>query len=660
MKNIKILVTIITILSLISPQAFGQLEESITQSSDPNKISLDFKGMDIIDVLKLLAQRGNMNISISKTVRGRVTIFLKEVDVQDAFEIILTSNGLAYDERNGIIHVMTEKDYERRYGTTFDDMKEVKIFQLKYAKAGPVSKAISHLKTKIGKIVADEASGTIVMIDAPSALKLAEQMINKMDKPTQTRIFGLDYATAEDVKAQIEERLTENIGHVQTDERTNKIIVTDLYEKMAEIERVVSELDEKTLQVLIEAKILEITLNDEFKMGINWDYVFSQAGNVATGFNFSNLSTILPAASAGVTGSAFEIGNLTAHDYHVLIQALKTVGDTDLLSAPRVVVVNNEEASILVGSSRPYATTGTTVHENVSETTQEVQYVDLGVKLNVTPTINRDGYITMKIKPEISSSSENITVTKTTAVSGSDPIQDTTNIPIISTSTAETTVMLKDGNTVVIAGLIEERQTFEEKSVPFLSDIPIIGNLFKSTTHGSSTDPEKKEVVIFLTPHIISGGAESPEVKEDLTTTKIGKSEYIREPEKKEKPSKLTMFDGSEEVKTLPKRTPETEVRRVPREPRVTAEEYSSLVRSRVYEKAREYYPRSKARGNVYVAFDVLPNGTIKGSPRILGHADEALEILAVKSVYEAAPFPPFPSTLRKPQETFKVLISYQ
>ncbi len=134
--------------------------------------------------------------------------------------------------------------------------------------------------------------------------------------------------------------------------------------------------------------------------------------------------------------------------------------------------------------------------------------------------------------------------------------------------------------------------------------------------------------------------------------------EYV--PIKKFKPSRIALFDENREIKRIPKRTPESGTQEPFRHARITVEAYSSLVRSRVLEKASEYYPRSKAKGNVYVAFDVLSNGSIKGSPRILGRADESLEMLAVKSVYEASPFPPFPPDLRKPEETFKVLLSYR
>ncbi len=655
----KIIMISFLILSLLPAPIYGEGLDAPPGSGDPGKISLDFKGMDIVDVLKLLAQRGEMNISVSKTVRGKVTIFLKDVDIQDAFEIVISSNGLAYDIKGGIINVMTERDYEQLYGTRFDDKKEIRIFQLKYAKAAAVSKALSQVKTKIGKVVIDEASNTVVVIDAPQSVNMAARMIRKMDIPTETRIFGLDYATAEDVKAKIEERLTTDVGSIQVDERTNKIIVTDMGNKMPEIERVIAELDEKTQQVLIEAKILQITLNDEFKMGVNWDYIFHVGYNIAAGSNFTNagLGNIIRAATGSTTGGAFQIGALNDQRHQYVIEVLESIGKTEILSAPRITVINNEEASILVGSSRPYATSGTTIGDTLSETTQNVTYVDLGVKLHVTPTINRDGFVTMKIKPEISSRTDDITVTSTTTPTSGTTVQDTTRIPIIQTSSAETTVMVKDGNTVVFAGMIETREEDDEDKIPFLGDIPLIGGAFRRTTRGNAEEDEKKELIIFLTPHIVSGEAPAPENEEYLTTTEVGKSE-IRQEEEEEKlePTRFALREGPDETTAVPVARPRKKIkaRKSP------SKSYSDLVRGLVYQKARTNYPRSDIRGNVYVAFDLASDGSLKGEPRVLGDAKDVLKQLAVKSVYEAAPFPPFPSGLKKPKETFKVLVSYK
>ena len=170
--------------------------------------------------------------------------------------------------------------------------------------------------------------------------------------------------------------------------------------------------------------------------------------------------------------------------------ALETVGETNILSAPRIMVVNNKEAKILVGSTEPYVTTTTTTPSAGPTTTAEsVNFIDVGVKLYVTPTIHEDDFITMKIKPEVSSVTSNLTTS------------NNNTIPIVETSEAETTVNVKDGVTVIIGGLIKEETINTTKQIPFLGKIPVLGMIFRSTNNSTS----KTEIVIFLTPRIVTG-----------------------------------------------------------------------------------------------------------------------------------------------------------
>lgn len=647
------------ILSIVfANPVYGQKAEGGSEET----ISLDFKGMDVVDVLKLLAQRGNMNIAISNNVRGKVTMFLKDVSVNDAFEIILVSNELAYEQAGNIINVMTGKDYENLYGQKFNDKRIIESFELKHAKAEEVSKALNQIKSKIGKVIVDEGTNSVVIMDSPALVAMAKNLVLTLDKPVETRVFSLDYAKAEEVKAKIEEKLTKNVGAVQVDERTNKIIIKDLSSKMAEMERLVAELDEQTREVLIEAKILEVTLNDEFKWGVNWDRIIkmaSRAGDWAIGVNFADAITgaILPAETGSIIGASFEAGTITTQNMHVMMEILKTIGKTEVLSSPRIVVINNEEASILVGTNQPYATTGTTISETVSQTTQQVTYVDLGIKLHVTPSINKYGYITMKIKPEVSSKTGDYTITSEEGTT-----VRTTTVPIISTSEAETTVMVKDGYTIVLAGLIEKRSEQHEDKIPGLGDIPLLGYMFKSKTRGSSDNPERKELVIFLTPHIISGEQQSPEVKEYLTTTEVGKSEIVQ-PEKEKIRTKFSWGRHKEEPQkpvapAVKDKAPDAVMRNSlsPTSP----EAYYNLVRNRVLEIARCNYPRSGIKGDVCVSFAVASDGSLEGEPKILSSVDESLKMLAINSVKKAAPFPRFPESITEPVETFKIIISYK
>jgi len=177
-------------------------------------------------------------------------------------------------------------------------------------------------------------------------------------------------------------------------------------------------------------------------------------------------------------------------DLDFLIRYLQTLGNTQVLSSPKLAVVNNQEARIHIGERQAYVTTTTTTGQTTSTVSEEVTFVDVGIQLSVTPTINTDGYITMKIKPEISS-----------VVSTLVTEPNKNKIPIIDTSMAETTVMVKDGSTIIIGGLRKEEKTKDYDQFPYLGNIPVLGFLFKS----GDQKTERNELLIMITPHIISG-----------------------------------------------------------------------------------------------------------------------------------------------------------
>ena len=190
-------------------------DSAISALDEANRISLDIKGMDIVDVLKMLAQRAGMNIVVGKNATGKVTLFLKNVDVRDVFEIILLANDLAYDKKDEIINVMTQKDYELIYGERFEDKKQAKIIQLRYAKAADLAKSLAQLKSSIGKVVVDEGSNTIALIDAPYKIKDMENFIKSVDTPIRTRVFALKYGQADKLQPKLQEAVTKNVGAVK-------------------------------------------------------------------------------------------------------------------------------------------------------------------------------------------------------------------------------------------------------------------------------------------------------------------------------------------------------------------------------------------------------------------------------------------------------------
>ncbi|MFC1807529.1 secretin N-terminal domain-containing protein [Candidatus Omnitrophota bacterium] len=635
MRFLRVGVLIIFILVTTLPNISLAQAPVVTANGNGSKLSLDIKGMDVLDVFRLLSMRGGLNIVAGKNVTGKVTLFLKDVEVWDAFEIIIAANDLAFEKRTNIIYVMTQRDYELNYGKKYEDKRIVKSLKLKHAKATDISKAISQLKTNIGRVIADEASDTLIVMDVAEVVADMEKVIEGLDIPLITKVYSLQYASAESLKDKLGEMLTKNVGSLRMDERTNKIAITDLKDKMPVFDKVIDAFDEKHKEVLIEAKILQITLNDDYRMGINWDGIFAtmrsnlhRIATVGVNLKYSNQSDVIPTPASAVTGGALQIGQLDTEGYQAVIQALKEYGQSNLLSSPRIVALNNEEAKILVGTNQPYAT------RSISQTSggaanieaENVTFLDLGVKLFVTPTINEDGFITMKIKPEVSSKTSDFT------------IQSSGNtIPVVKTTTTETTVMVKDGKSILIGGLIEENVQEHEREVPGLGRIPLLGSLFRSRTTGSGdSSPEKTELVIFLTPHIITGDSS----KELLTTKDVAHQMAMEQIESQDRVDEEIVDDIITD--------------------NLFPQQYYDIISTMITQEVENHRPSTPISGEVVVSFILDSEGNLVSKPKVYYGQNKDLESIGIESVQKVAPFPPFPKSINKETEIFQIGISYE
>ncbi len=500
------------------------------------KVSLDLRGMDIVDTIKFLSMKGNLNIVISKNVAGRITLFLKDVTIGDTLEVILLTNKLACEKKKNIITIMTEAEYEGLYGRKYVDKREIKTFKLKYALPSKVGAALESLKSTIGKVIMDDATGTMILIDTPEKIEEMKKTALNLDKglvekeiSTTSQIFELEYAETATIEEKISAMLSEGIGSVHSDERTNRILVHDLPNRLKEIETMVAAFDAKTKEVVIEVKIVEITLNDEFAMGMSWEQVFN-----ASTRNVNLLGTFPITYPTGATGQHNRIaigtwkpgyyidegtadekwygGTMDPRQTDQALNFLRSIGKVKIISSPHIAVCNNEEAKIMVGTRQPYATSTISQSETTATTSWSAEFVDVGITLTVTPTINKSGFVRMRIKPEVSTLTGWFEIVDD---AGTAQIR----LPEVDTSNAETDVLVEDGRTIIIAGLIKDTEYKRRKRLPILGDIPILGGLFGST----STGVIGKELIIFITPRIITGG-------EDLL--------YVEENEKARKPKK--------------------------------------------------------------------------------------------------------------------------
>src|SRR3989338_5450155 len=601
-----------------------------------NKISLDLKGLDIVDVLKMISSRSGFNIVVGKNVTGKVTIFLKDVDMWDALEIILASNNLAYEKKDAIIYVMTDRDYEFIYGEKFGDKKQLLSRALQYAKAQDTSAMLNQVKSNIGRVVVDEATNTVVVLDTPGKVRQMDSLLDELDKPTQSKVFELRYAQADKISPKIQEAISKGVGSISVDERTNKIAVTDYPHKLLELGKIIEAFDEKTPQVRIDAQIIEISPDkDEFKLGIDWDLWINKTFRFINSLPMGNANKLSLGLAAG--GSSVS----EKYDREGVIDALRTIGKTQILSSPSIMALNNQEAKILVGTKEAYITSTTSQGGTGTEvTSQQVNFVDVGIKLYVTPTINKDGFVTMKIKPEVSSS-------KTTDLTAEGKV---TQVPIVTTSEAETTISVKDGATIVIAGLKKDKKEDEIKKFLLLGDIPILGIPFRSVSHAVN----KTELVIFLTPHIIDEN--NPPTYTDL---------YGKEYSQKTSGKSLIQGKSQGYDKTDSLRVQEVIVkpsgasRNQDIQLIATARDYGEHIRNRIMSAVSILSANAQLKGEALVSFILEEDGKLLYDPQIVFSTSEALREPTVNAVKSAAPFAQFPQDLRKSEERFSLSITY-
>ncbi len=513
-----------------SEEAAPEDDQSVKPSSKglDELVSLDLRNIEASDALRFLAQKGGMNLAVSKNVSGRVQLLLNNVPIRDILDIILITNQLAFEKIGDVYYIMTEAEYKERFGRKFSDTRTVKLFKIKYAVPEQVFSLFDVLKSDIGRLLVDPESGTVLVMDTEENLKKMEEALISLEQKKQIKVYPLKYGKAVDVEARLKTRLdAKKVGSAVADERTNSVIVDTLPERMEEIDKLVGQLDSKTREVMIDVKIVQCTLTNNLTAEIQWEGMFKQfmnsteffVGNhpvnnlarVGTSFIDDNINippTARPAAGAkSKLTENLVFGSLGKDQFETLINLIKTIGDTKILSNPKISVVSNQEASIHIGDKQAYVTTTTTSSSGGGSTVAEnVTFIDVGIKLAVTPVINEDGFVSMKIKPEVSS----VTDTLTTP-SGNE-------IPILNQTEAETQVMVRDGVSILIGGLRQDQKTESRKKVPILGDLPIIGAPFNSF----STTHSRTELLILITPHIMYGN--TLVVGEEKAVDKIYKS----------------------------------------------------------------------------------------------------------------------------------------
>ncbi|MDD5310170.1 MAG: secretin N-terminal domain-containing protein [Candidatus Omnitrophica bacterium] len=457
----------------------------LTCAQDDKTVTLDVQNMNIDAVVKMIADQSGMNVALSNNVIGTVTVKLDNVSVIQALDSVLKANNYLYSIENGIISVYTYQDSEQQ--ERFVNL-ETRVFTLGYTDVADLKKVLLSMKTARGRIETNEKNNQVIVTDTPEKVKEIEIALKELDQPTETKEYKLLYSKAKDVEPKILQVIPKEKGDVYIDERTNSITVRATPVILKNIDNFIGGWDSQHKQVLIESMILEVTLDEGTKLGIQWQQLsqlpVDSSGKAAHHPALINTAAMFASGlpAAGPAGF-FKIGSLTADEYNIAIDALKSNANTEVLSSPRIVVIDNEKANILIGSSEPYAvaTTDPITHLLV----QDIKYVDVGVKLEVTPQIGEDNYVTMKIHPEVSTARR---------------VPEVDNVVAKDTTQADTVMMVRDGETIVLGGLIKNQKKLTVNKIPILGDLPLFGLLFRNKNY----QDQKREVIVFVTPHILT------------------------------------------------------------------------------------------------------------------------------------------------------------
>ena len=404
--------------------------------------NLDVTGADLRTVLRAISEFSGRNIVVAGNVKAIVTIQLRNVAWQDALKAVLRANGLDFVEDGSVVRV-------------------------------------------------DEASKlNTEKVERETANARTLELV-----PLETRIVKLNYANAAEMQAPLQPALSKR-GSIQVERRTNSLIVTDLSSNLDNVVKMAMDLDSTTPQIEITAKLVDVDASALRGMGIEWNIAPAKpefwegqddgnGGKVLPGGGpIHNDDYSLNVAGEHNTGISDAANHLTFgifKDWASIeadLQTLEEKRKANIISNPRITTVDNREAKIVVGQKIPLI-----VQDVAGNPVSQLQTI--GIQLRVTPHLTQDKKIVMDLHPEVSDLS-----TQSTVQGGI----------IINTSEADTRVMVDDGQTAVIGGLIRTNESTVSRGVPFLKDIPLINFLFSS----QSTVRQNRELIIFVTPRIVT------------------------------------------------------------------------------------------------------------------------------------------------------------
>ncbi|MFC1736055.1 secretin N-terminal domain-containing protein [Candidatus Hydrogenedentota bacterium] len=405
---------------MLLPGVLARAQETETGMENPaidasnDKVTLTVENADIVTVLKTLAVTSRVNIISGPDVSGTVSINLFDVSFDEALNSILGLSGYTYFQMGNIIYVTTESN-KAELPIGAQNM-EMRSYRIEHATPEEVRDTLAEFVSPAGKVVLSAEEKTIVVQDSP--------------------------------------------------------------EYLGNIERLVGELDVPPRQVLITAKILDVSSDDKLNIGVVLERIPDGGLHYSDMFTsgFAQDLTDLPDGATGLFFGAVRF------DDRMFLEALAEKADVELLAAPQLLALDGEEAEMIVGDRLGFRITTTTETSSL----ESVEFLDVGTQLILTPHIANDGLIRLEIHPKVSSG-----------------VISPEGLPSESTAEVTTTMLVRDGETVVIGGLLNKSYQHRRAQVPWLGDIPILGYFFGRNSLSDTTS----ELVVLITPRIV--GAES-------------------------------------------------------------------------------------------------------------------------------------------------------
>jgi type II secretory pathway component GspD/PulD (secretin) len=440
------------------------LSASLPVYATNGRVSIDVHDAFLSDVLTLLAAQSGNNIIADASIKPeRVTLHLRDVTFDDALTVLVRAHDLQVRRQSGVLIVGTSESMNRRYGEQ-NDPRSAQTVVLALSRSTPedVAKELTAGLPEGTVIVPDRRTQSVIVSGNADTIARAHALVSALDAPRyagrdgySARLYDLRYVKPSEVIADLKGTLPD--GTYVADDAQNAVVVTGNEETQQTAHQFIGSIDVPSPQVLFEVRVADLEpVNDQSNVGIQFG-----------GYDLTGKPT------AGSATYAFARNSISIN---ATLNALVSQGRAQILATPKLVTLNNKEADLLIGQTYPV------IYYDARLGGQQVQFVDIGVKLRLTPTIGADGSVTAEMHPEYSA------------------IQDFVGgYPVIANRKVDSTLRVKDNQTIVLGGLLRDIDAQTITKVPGLADVPIIGKIFQNRqrTH------ERDEIVFLITPHVI-------------------------------------------------------------------------------------------------------------------------------------------------------------